>query len=182
MTRIPALRDDEMTQTAREAHQTLEAYGPFDNWSRVAAHCPPVLDHVAGMLSELRVQANLPRRALELAMVTVSKLNACDYCISHHAAWATVEGLSAEGVAKLPEVDGHPELDECDKAVVLYAQAVTLRSGQMRDAEVSDLRQWFTDAQIVELTWRIALTSAFNRFNDALQIELEAEVEPVSGG
>lgn len=49
----------------------------------------------------------------------------------------------------------------------------------MRDTEVADLRQWFSYAQIVELTWRIALCGAVNRFNDALQIQLEAEVELV---
>jgi alkylhydroperoxidase family enzyme len=92
----------------------------------------------------------------------------------------TVAGLSAEGVARLPEVEDHPELDACDRAVVRYAEAVTTRSGRMRDAEISDLKEWFTDAQIVELTWRIALCGAFNRFNDALQIQIEPEVTPVS--
>ncbi len=180
MTRIPPLTDDQMTPQARAAHTELGAYGPFDNWARVAAHCPPVLEHVSGMLTALRAQETLPRRALELAMVTVSKLNACDYCVSHHAPLLTVAGLSPEGAARLPDVEDHPELDACDKAVVLYAQAVTTRSGRMRDAEVSDLRDWFSNAQIVELTWRIALCGAFNRFNDALQIQIEPEVDPVS--
>jgi len=61
-----------------------------------------------------------------------------------------------------------------------HAKAVTIRSGRMKDAEVAELREWFTDAQIVELTWRIALCGAFNRFNDALQIQIEPEVKPVS--
>ncbi|MDA7964202.1 carboxymuconolactone decarboxylase family protein [Ruegeria sp.] len=179
MTRIPPLTDSEMTASAKAAHVALGEYGPFDNWARVAAHSPAVLEHVAGMLTGLRAQDTLPRRALELAMVTVSRLNACDYCLSHHTPLLTVEGLSPEGAARLPDVEGHPELDDCDKAVVRYAQAVTTRSGRMHDAEVHDLRQWFSNAQIVELTWRIALTGAFNRFNDALQIQIEPEVEPV---
>ncbi|WP_171231663.1 carboxymuconolactone decarboxylase family protein [Ruegeria sp. HKCCA4812] len=180
MTRVPPLSDQEMTADARASHAALGAYGPFENWARVAANCPPVLNHVTGMLTTLREQETLPRRALELAMVTVSKLNACDYCVSHHTPLLTVAGLSPEGAARLPDVEDHPELDACDKAVVRYAEAVTIRSGRMKDAEVADLREWFTDAQIVELTWRIALCGAFNRFNDALQIQIEPEVEPVS--
>jgi len=35
------------------------------------------------------------------------------------------------------------------------------------------LRQHFSEAEIVELTWRIALCGAFNRFNDVLQLDLE---------
>ena len=38
------------------------------------------------------------------------------------------------------------------------------------------LRRHFSEAQIVELTLRITLCGFFNRFNDALQIEGEAEV------
>lgn len=180
MSRIPPLSDQDMTEEAQAAHAALGGYGPFDNWARVAAYCPPVLGHVTGMLNTLRAQDTLPRRALELAMVTVSRLNACDYCVSHHTPLLTVAGLSAEGAARLPDVEDHPELDTCDKAVVRYAEAVTTRSNRMRDAEVSDLREWFSDAQIVELTWRIALCGAFNRFNDALQIQIETELEPVS--
>lgn len=180
MSRIPPLVDDDMTEAARASRALLGAYGPFDNWARIAAHSPAVLEHVAEMLTAFKAQENLPRRALELAMVTVSKLNACDYCVSHHTPQLTVTGLSPEGAARLPDVENHPELDDCDKAVVRYAEAVTTRSGRMRDAEVSDLRAWFNDSQIVELTWRIALTGAFNRFNDALQVEIETEVTPVS--
>jgi alkylhydroperoxidase family enzyme len=37
------------------------------------------------------------------------------------------------------------------------------------------LRAHFSEAQIVELTLRIALCGFFNRFNDALQIDNELE-------
>jgi alkylhydroperoxidase family enzyme len=37
------------------------------------------------------------------------------------------------------------------------------------------LRAHFSEAQIVELTWRIALCGAFNRFNDVLQVEVVEE-------
>jgi alkylhydroperoxidase family enzyme len=36
------------------------------------------------------------------------------------------------------------------------------------------LRAHFSDAQIVELTWRIAFCGAINRFSDILQVEVEA--------
>jgi uncharacterized peroxidase-related enzyme len=179
MTRIPPLPYDQMDEVAQKAFDTLEAYGSFANWSRIAGRRAPILHHVAEMLTELRDDDVLPRRALELAMVTVSKLNACTYCVSHHAPHLQVTGMSPEGVDRLPEVENHPELDDCDKAVVRYSEAVNNRAGRMRDAEVSDLRQWFDEAQIVELTWRIALCGAFNRFNDALQLNVEDEVDEV---
>jgi alkylhydroperoxidase family enzyme len=37
------------------------------------------------------------------------------------------------------------------------------------------LKIHFNEEQIVELTWRIALCGAFNRFNDVLQLEIEQD-------
>ena len=180
MSRVSEQDPQRMSPETRDDFEALSAYGPFQNWGKVTAHSPVVLHQVTEMLVAMRAETQLDRRVIELAMVTVSKLNACDYCLSHHVPALTVTGLSAEGVARLPEVDNHPELDARDKAVVRYAEAVTNRSGRMRDAEVSDLSAWFNEGQIVELTWRVALGGAFNRFNDALQIAVEDDAAQAS--
>ncbi len=177
MSRISSPRADTLSDEARAIFDEMNDYGPFRNLVEAMGHRPTILRHLFGMLLDLRDEAVLPRRALELALVTVSKLNECTYCISHHAPMLQVVGLSKEGIARLPDVDDHPELDDLDKMVVRYAAAVTTRANRMRDAEVTDLRAHFSEAQIVELTWRIALCGAFNRFNDALQLTLEDGVE-----
>ena len=64
--------------------------------------------------------------------------------------------------------------------VVEYAIQVTETPQRIRDRMFERLRTHFTEAQIVELTLRIALCGFFNRFNDALMIETEAEAEPLS--
>jgi len=61
--------------------------------------------------------------------------------------------------------------------VIEYSIAVTNDFHRVRDAIFDRLRKHFDDAQIVELTWRIALCGAFNRFNDALQVEVDDGVE-----
>ena len=48
--------------------------------------------------------------------------------------------------------------------------------GNFDHPEVNQLlKKHFTEKQIVELTWRIALCGAFNRFNDVLQLDIEAD-------
>ena len=49
----------------------------------------------------------------------------------------------------------------------------------MRDGIFEQLKTHFSEEQIVELSWRIALCGAFNRFNDALQLDLEPETQAV---
>ena len=73
------------------------AYGPFRNQAAVFAHVPAALRHLMSMLLELREAATLPKRIVELAIVTVSKLNECTYCVAHHTPFLVVEGVSPAG-------------------------------------------------------------------------------------
>lgn len=151
-------------------------YGPFDNQARVLTHVPPAAHHLAAMLQELKQRAGITWRYIELAVVCVSKINACDYCVAHHSPHLRVDGMSEEGLDRLLEYEDHPELDAIDKLVVEYTIAVTNNAGRIRDTMFERLRAHFTEAQIVELTLRIALCGFFNRFNDSLMIEIEPEL------
>lgn len=125
------------------------------------------------LLMELREAKTLPKRALELAIVTVSQLNACHYCVAHHTPFLAVEGVSAEGAARLLDWRDHPELGPADRLVVEYAIAAWESPNRIPEALFGRLRAVFSEAQIVELTLRITLCGFFNKFNDALDIEDE---------
>jgi len=58
-----------------------------------------------------------------------------------------------------------------------YAVQVTNTPGRIRDAMYERLHLHFSEEQIVELTLRTALCGFFNRFNDAMGIEMEDGVE-----
>ncbi len=176
MARVTDVGPDQVPADVRDIYlRSASGYGPFRNQVGVFAHVPSAVKHVMGMLLELREQENVGRRYIELAIVVVSKLNECHYCVAHHKPMLMVEGLSAVGVDRVLSYADHPELDEVDKLVVEYAIAVTQTPQRIRDAMFERLRRHFTEAQIVELTLRIALCGFFNRFNDALQIDEESE-------
>ena len=173
MSRISIKTRDELPQKLRPLWDKMTTYGAFENQAGVMAHRPPIFQHVWSLLVDLADEAVLPKRYLELALVTVSLLNRCTYCVSHHAPKLAIQGVSAEGAERLLDYKDHPELNELDKLVVEYAIAVTNDWNQTRDEIFTRLRQRFTEAQIVELTWRTALCGAFNRFNDILQFDIE---------
>jgi uncharacterized peroxidase-related enzyme len=154
----------------------METYGAFENQAGAMAHRPPIFRNVWGLLTELAEEAVLPKRYLELCLVAVSLLNRCTYCVSHHAPKLAVQGLSEAGATRLLDYKNHPELDEIDKLVVEYAIAVTNNWHRTGDEMFARLRKHFTEAQIVEMTWRTALCGAFNRFNDVLQLDIEQGV------
>ncbi|HJL53999.1 MAG TPA: carboxymuconolactone decarboxylase family protein, partial [Arenicellales bacterium] len=139
------------------------------------AHRPPALKHIMGLLLDLADETLLPKRHLEIALVAVSKLNECTYCVAHHAPRLIDQGLSAKTVANIldPNCEG---LDNVDRLVRDFAVEVTLRSNTLSDDIFARLKQHFSEEQIVELTLRTALCGFFNRFNDTLQISMETGV------
>lgn len=170
MPRVTALPSTALPPAIAEVYERFTSYGPFADQAAVLAHVPPALDHLCRMLMELKSRQAVPWRYIELGIVVVSKLNACAYCVASHSPVLEVQGLSAAAVNQLPNAD-HPDLDEVDRLVIEYATLVTQDSGRIRDRVFEGLRRHFSEAQIVELTLRIALTGFFNRFNDALQID-----------
>lgn len=176
MARVRDIASTELTpDLARIYKEFASAYGPFRNQVAVFAHVPAALRHLMPLLMELRAAATLPKRYLELAIVAVSQVNACDYCVAHHKPFLAVEGVSPVGVDRLLDYRDHRELDLVDRLVVEYAIAATEQPNRLPDSLFARLRQHFTEAQIVELTLRITLCGFFNKFNDALQIDKEPE-------
>jgi uncharacterized peroxidase-related enzyme len=177
MARVRSIPSAELPPDQAEIYERFAAaYGPFRNQVAVFAHVPAALRHLMPLLMELREAATLPKRYLEIAIVVVSKLNECDYCVAHHKPFLAVEGLSPAGIDRLLDAD-NAELDAVDRLVVAYARVAWETPNRIPPTLFAQLREHFSEAQIVELTLRITLCGFFNRFNDALQIEEEAEAQ-----
>jgi uncharacterized peroxidase-related enzyme len=175
MARVRSIPSAELPPDVADVYERFARdYGPFANQVAVFAHVPDAVRHLMGLLMALRDAATLPKRYLEIAIVVVSRLNECEYCVAHHKPFLAVEGISPQGIDRLLEPN-NPELDEVDRLVVEYAQAAWQTPNRIRDSLFRRLRTHFSEAQIVELTLRITLCGFFNRFNDALQIEQEDE-------
>lgn len=176
MARVSDVEVDAVPDDVKPIYQRYASeYGPFLNQVRIFAHRPPAVKHIMGLLLDLKDEQVLPKRYLEIVLVAVSKLNECEYCVAHHTPRLAEQGLSTETVSNILEADC-PGLDDVDRLVRDYAVAVTERPQYMRDKIFDDLKQHFSEAQIVELTLRTALCGFFNRFNDALMIGMEEGV------
>jgi len=174
MARISIQTRDDLPAELQPLWDRMTAYGHFENMAGAMAHRRPVFEHIWNLLIALGEKPVISKRHLYLLMVVTSKLNACTYCVAHDEPKLAAHGLSEEGIARILEYKDHPELDVTDKLVVEYAIAVNNNWSRTRDEIFTRLRQHFTQEQIVDLTFRTALTGAFNRFNDILQVETEA--------
>lgn len=173
---MPRVREVPIEDVPREVHDVYRRfsseYGPFSNQVKIFAQRPPALKHIMGLLLDLKEEGCLPPRYLEIVLVVVSRINQCDYCVTHHDPRLVAEGLDQETVSNILSPTC-PGLDDTDLLVRDFAIQVTNTPGQINDEIFNKLRTHFTEPQIVELVLRTALCGFFNRFNDALQIEIE---------
>ena len=85
MARVRDIPINEVPEEVKPVYARYSAdYGPFANQVSIFAQRPPALKHIMGLLLELKDDNVLPARYLEIALVVVSRLNQCDYCVTHH--------------------------------------------------------------------------------------------------
>lgn len=150
-------------------------YGDFTNQAGVLAHSPEAFQHLYGLLDEWHSKGTIPRRLVEIAVVTASRVNECDYCVGHHGAALVDLGFGPETVNAILDPEP-PGLDALDLLVRDYSRLVAERAWGIRDQVFIDLKQHFSNQQIVELTVRIGITILFNKLNQALQLDMEDSV------
>ncbi len=182
MPRIQPLDTNEVAPELTDLIAQAQARLPqFLNQILTLSHHPPIANDLVTMYLGFQENSVVDRRYIELAVLTVSYLNRCSYCVSHHAPLGLDSGLSAEAMAALEagEVADSPHFSDADQAVVAYATQMTTDARRVSSALFGQLQEHFNEQQIVEITVRTGLANFFNRLNDALQIEIEPGVEPL---
>ncbi len=120
-------------------------------------------------------KSELSRQLKEMIITAVSNINSCTYCIDWHAADLKQTGLGDVDVQKFAEGKWRDvNLDEKTKAIVDYAEKVTLNATRITDEDVENLRRLgYSDRQILEATIMACHTNYANRLMDALNAKPE---------
>jgi len=114
----------------------------------------PFFDFYLSMRSDGLVSA----KTKELARFQIAKLNTCRYCLGSLSSLAEKQGITQEHVAYLedrsPKMFSGQEIAAMDLAKALWEDAA---GANKNEGLMRRLHKEFTDAQIVELTWAIAM-------------------------
>jgi alkylhydroperoxidase family enzyme len=82
-------------------------------------------------------------------------------------------GASEEKVQEVPRWRDSALFSRMERDALEYAEAMTITGERVSDALHAQLREHFTEAQIVELTAAVALENFRSKFNPALGIEAQ---------
>ncbi len=183
--RIRPIPKDEAPAALRDIYDRADAAltdeqlpGPtlFGNQVRALAHHPELLKALMAVYEAFAAAPTVERKLIELGILICSRVNACDYCLRHHTPLAGASGLSPEQLRCIAAADWRdcPQLwSEQEWLIIRYAEMMTRAPYKITDAFFAELRQHFDNRQIVDMTMRFALCSAWNKFNDALDPDSE---------
>ncbi|MEE8286167.1 MAG: carboxymuconolactone decarboxylase family protein [Gammaproteobacteria bacterium] len=108
--------------------------------------------------------ASIDKKLRALVELRVSQINGCVYCVDLHSEQARAAGETQQrldGIAVWPEC---PFFDESERAALSWAEAVTyLPETHAPDNVYENLKQHFSEQQIVDVTLIISLMNAWNR-------------------
>ena len=79
-------------------------------------------------------------------------------------------GITEEKVSLLPEWKSNPMFSPSEKAALAYTEAMTITGTKPEDMPVAELRKYFDDDSIVELTAVVAFQNMSSKFNSALDV------------
>ncbi|AJP57629.1 alkylhydroperoxidase [Pandoraea vervacti] len=106
----------------------------------------------------------LGKPLVELVYLRVSQINGCAFCLEMHAKALRADGMPDRKIDSLAgwRVSSHYSARE--RAALEWTESVVaIDRTHAPDEDFAPLREHFSDAEIADLTFAIALMSAFNR-------------------
>ncbi len=151
-----------------------EAFGMVPNLFKTYTHYPPLLEANWNKVKALMLRGNLRRKVKETIAYLVSKDNSCAYCVAAHSAALRSIGISTEEIRTIGESVEKADFSLKEKALIGFVRKANLSPLKISEDEFQSLRQTgASDADIVEALGVMELFTAFNKFLDSLQVDID---------
>jgi 4-carboxymuconolactone decarboxylase len=143
----------------------------------VAAHHTKVFGAMAAFEMALERCDNVPQRYKALGELRAAMVVGCDFCVDIGSMVARQSGLSDDELKDLIDWRSSERLDEKDKLVLEYADAISATPTDVPDELFERMQEHFDEQQLVELTAAIAWENWRARFNWAFGLGKEGYSE-----
>lgn len=129
----------------------------------VSRICPNA-HQAMGALQHFVEHSSLARELLALVDMRASEINGCAFCLDMHSKDALALGIPQEKLFLLNAWREAPIYSEDERAALQWTEVVTLvaESG-VPDEAYEEVRQRFSEQQVVELTMAIIAINGWNR-------------------
>jgi alkylhydroperoxidase family enzyme len=160
---------------ARIKDAPLEEYAPLygddaDEFRRLMAHRPPLMDALGAFQLALRTERVLPDRLLELVRLRIAFWNQCRSCMAGRYQEGIDDGVTEGLVCSLERPQDAEDLTPAERAAIAYADLMATDHLAITDDTFEGLREHFTEPEIVELAINVAYGVGIGRFTATLHM------------
>jgi AhpD family alkylhydroperoxidase len=171
MTRIPPVAPAEGGPLVRVAYrEARRQIGVVPEPVAVMAHHRPTLLAYGALETGVDRSRRVDQRLKELAWLKAATMIGCAWCIDYGSSELPRLGVTPEQLADVPNHRESDRFSDVEKLVLDLAEAMTVTPVDVSDELFDALRAHFDEAQLVELTFAIAVENLRGRFNWALGI------------
>ena len=174
MKRIDTVTLGTASPEVEEIFQDIKkAFGMIPNLFKTYAHHPPLLEANWHKVKRVMMEGELSRKTKEAIALLVSKDNGCKYCVAAHSGALKAIGVSDEEISLIETNLDQADFTEKERALIRFARKANLAANDVSDEEFLAVRdQGASDAEIIEALGVMEVFTAFNKFLDALEVEL----------
>jgi AhpD family alkylhydroperoxidase len=115
--------------------------------------------------------SGLEHSLLELVKIRASQINGCAYCVDMHSKDARALGETEQRIYALSAWRETPFFSDRERAALEWAESVTLvGDSHVPDAIYEQVRQHFSEDELVSLTFALVAINGWNRLAVAFRI------------
>lgn len=163
MARITKLEPDEWDPRLRAAIRPDNLTDLEQGLTRYFAHCPEQALGLMAFGGALKMNRQLPERLVELVRLRIAFFNQCRSCMAIRYTDAVADGVDEALVCSLERPQEAENLTPAEKLAIRYGELMATDHLAVGDALHAELRQHFSEAEVVELGMTCAFFVGFGR-------------------
>lgn len=131
----------------------------------IVSRLPGAAEALGALTAALRANGSLSPRLLELVRLRIAFFNQCRSCIAVRYQSAIDDGLDEDAVCSLERPADADNLSEAERAALRFAELFATNHLAIDDAVYDELREHFSEDQLVELGLHCAIALGVGRLS-----------------
>ena len=170
MSRISKIEPDAWDPRLKAAFKPEERTALEQGLTRFFAHRPELSLGVASLGGALKKNRTLPERMIELVRLRVAFHNQCRSCMAIRYTDAVNDGLTEDLVCSLEKPYEAPGLTDAERVAIRFGELFATNHLAIDDALFDQLKEHFTEPEIIELAMTVAFFVGFGRLGAVLHM------------
>ena len=163
MPRIKKLELDEWDNDLREMTAADSGTALEQGIMRMFAHTPEISKGLVAFGGAIKSYRSLPDRLVELVRLRIAFHNQCRSCMAIRYQDGVDAGIDEDLVCSLEKPEEAEDLNDAEKAAIEYGELFATNHLAIDDSVYENLRKYFSEAEVVELSITVAWFVGFGR-------------------